>query len=258
MLMFCRKLAKALVIAGVLSSTVAQAQSGDDWDVAADPSRDLTIASVAYSSGITLQVQCLGGALDVGVSGLPPAVAAAHGFERRRSDGRTHPSYWIGAEDGVTMLSAQPARDARSFRAGGALTLRPVAQGPGPTRIHLDLPAQATGIDRVLSACGRALVDPRDDMLEAGDLLVEGPSLQAPAAAAGQQGSYRIELSCLIAAGRLSACQSDSETPRDPVGGAAAAAQANGTVVSLSDPQAAEGRRIDIVVMGERGARPPS
>lgn len=236
---------------GIGAAAQANAQTSDDWDVSTDAGRRLTVASVEYESGALLRVQCQAGQLDVAISGLPASPADSRPYARSLPDGRLIQSYWTGAPATGTLLSGEPVRDARSFKAGGALKLASGADAHPPLSIDLDLPSQSNGIDQVLTACGRPLVDPRDMLIAVNDLMLEAPSLEISDKAA-RYSDIRIEISCVVAAGRLAECQSDHETPTAPEAGEDTARLANGHRLRLRDPAAAEGQLLDVVLTGKR------
>ena len=117
--------------------------------------------------------------------------------------------------------------------------------------MQLDLPPQSANLDRVLTDCAYPLVDPRDELADASDLIIAQPMIEMPTFSR-RYTVVRVEVSCVVSNGRLTACQSDHETPPAPEVGRATARRANGTRVSLREPVAAEGRLLDIVVTGDR------
>lgn len=248
-MVFWRSLLIAAVVLGFAGPVTAQ--TTDDWDVSTDPGRGLTVASVEYSSGAILRVQCHAGQLDVGISGLRASPSDSRPYSRTLPDGGLIQSYWTGSSSTGTLLSAQPIRDARSFKAGGALKLAWGTDAHPPLSIDLDLPSQSTGIDQVLTACGRPLVDPRDRRMAVNDLMLEGPKLEISDKAA-RYGDIQVEISCVVTAGRLAECQSDHESPTAPEVGEDTARLADGYQLRLRDSVAAEGRLLDIVITGNR------
>jgi hypothetical protein len=65
-------------------SAVAQdGAGGSDWDYAEDAGRNLSVASVEYSNGASLIVQCLGGDVTVGIGGLPEFTSSPVRLERQ-------------------------------------------------------------------------------------------------------------------------------------------------------------------------------
>ena len=222
----------------------------NDWDYAEDSGRSLAIASVQYSNDVSLTVQCLAGELALGIGGLPGAASFPRRLERQRADGRVEDTYW--RVSGGTLTTTDSARYARSFRAGGELVLNADPEAGPPVRIRLDLPSQSDNLDRVLTACGTPLESPFDAALDVGELMTRGPSIEMPPSAMDRHNLIRVQVECLISGGRLTSCRSERQTPADPRAGAATARGANGERVGLRDVEAAEGRRVEIIVTGNR------
>lgn len=243
----------AFVVAAFGSPT-APVQTTGDWDSFADPARNLTVASVDYSTGVSLSVQCMNGLLTTSIRGLSDVSPSALLFDRQRSGGPVEVSLWRATPTGDGLINTS-ARDARSLRQGGTLTLAANPQTDPQLRIQLDLPSESANLDRVLSACGLALVNPIDDAPDASAFLVQGPTLEIPDAVSRRHDSIQVELDCLIANTRLTVCQSERQVPADPAAGALTARAANGTRVRVSDAAAAEGRRLTLVVSGVRTRR---
>lgn len=243
-------LASALMVCTIGVAAAAQTETpDDDWDVATDPTQDLVIAGVEYASGAILAVECRAGALNAWISGLPTNAVTGGRFTRSLADGRSVDSYWTLSTSGTQLTSASAARDARSFKSGGVLALVSTEHKGAPLSLRLDLPAQSAGVDRVLTACGRPLSDPRDALPDVSPLLSEWPRIPI-AESASRHAHIRVEISCIVSAGRLTACQSDNETPKDARVGAATARRANGHRLRLTDAAAAEGRLFELVVTG--------
>ncbi|HUH23528.1 MAG TPA: hypothetical protein VLZ51_05655 [Brevundimonas sp.] len=234
----------------LLVSGQAVDQPTDDWDFAVDPARQLTVASVAYAEGSTLFAACLNDTLTVGVRGLPTPSVATRWFERHFDDGRMESSYWEASGTGTGLISDAPARVARSLRSGGQLVLISAPDGEVPIHLALDLPTQSANLDRVLTACGRPLESPHDRAPPLGKLLEQTPAISPPPSA--RYSSFQVEIDCIVADGRLSACLSEHQRPADKGLGAAVAREANGVRVKVSDPIAAEGGWVQILVTGER------
>lgn len=237
----------------LLVSGQAVDQPTDDWDFAVDPTRKLTVASVAYAEGSTLFAACLNDTLTVGVRGLPTPSVSTRWFERRFNDGRTETSFWEASDTGTGLISGASARVARSLRTGGRLVLNSAPDGEVPIHLALDLPTQSANLDRVLTACGRPLESPHDRAPPLGKLLEQTPAIPPPAAV--RHSSFRVEVDCIVADGRLSACLSEHQHPADKALGAAVAREANGVRVKVNDPIAAEGGWVQILVTGERRHR---
>lgn len=238
----------------VAGSAVAQdGAGGSDWDYAEDAGRNLSVASVEYSNGASLIVQCLGGDVTVGIGGLPGFTSSPVRLERRRSDGRVEDTYWRTSGD--SLITSDSGRYARSFRAGGRLILKGDPEGGPPVQLSLSLPQQSNNLDRVLTSCGSPLESPFDNALDVGRLMAVAPRIEMPPSALRRHDLISVYVECLIADGRLTSCRSDRQRPVDPQGGAAVAREANGTRVGLSDVAAAEGRVVEIVVTGNRVRR---
>jgi hypothetical protein len=226
------------------------AQSDDDWDVRTDPSQDLTVAEAHYSSGQSLRVQCLGGEISVGLTGLVPSSGATRTFDRERSSGLSEVSIWEVGADGATLIHHSP-RVARSLKRDTVLRLRSTAPEQSPLLVALPLPSPSRGIDEVLKACGRAVEDDRDDVLDVGGLIERLPRVEMAAFSDRRFTIVQLEMSFLIRNSRLSECRPDHETPDAGIGWRTAR-RANGAEVQLRDPVAAEGRLVDIVITGNR------
>jgi len=240
-------LSAALAAGGVLAQDAAAV---NDWDYAEDAGQKLAVASVAYSGGVSLIVQCLDGEFTVGISGLPTFTTSIVRLERRRGDGRVEDTYW--RPSGEALITSPSWRYGRSLRAGGELDLKGDPEGAPPVRLALRLPSQSNNLDRVLTACGSPLTSPFDDALEVGDLMTEGPRIEMPPSALRRHNLISVYIDCLIADGRLTACRSERQRPVDARAGAAVAREADGTRVGLSDVEAANGRTVEVVITGNR------
>lgn len=233
---------------------VANAQSADDWDLGVDPVRKLSIASVRYSTGATLRVQCRDGALAVALGGVAAPAARRQGvseqFTRRLSDGSTDSSFWESSSTGDGWLSAQPARDARSFRGGGKLSMTATPEGSAPVEIDLELPTTSVNLHAVLEACGQSAPSPFDDARDVGENLTGGVAIEIRGYEPRPGQSIQIWVTCLISAGRLSDCQSERQIPANPRAGAETARHANGERLRLTDVDEAEGKRVTVVITG--------
>lgn len=243
-------LLSALVIAAS-GTPAAPGQATDDWGFLADPARNVAVAFVDYSSGVSLTVDCMNGVLITGIRGLSAVAPSSLLFDRQRNNGQVEVSLWRATPAGDGLINTS-ARDARSFREGGSLALAANPQTDPPTRIQLDLPSESANLDRVLTACGLALVNPIDDAPSVGDLLARIPLIEVPEAVTRRHDQIQIDIDCLIADTRLTACQSERQVPADPAAGAITARAANGTRVRVTDAAAAEGRRVTVVVTGAR------
>lgn len=225
----------ALLLAAVAAPALAQdaPAASDGWDVASDPTREMTIASVGYTNGLTLAVRCMANKLDVLIAGLPPAARTAEqpvGLPTRPlaltfPGAAEEPQNWYVAGDGVAALAAAPRPNARRLRRAGSLEIKipPIADQTAPAlRYVLDLPGSSAGVDQVLAACDQPLTDPRDDLPRVTSAF-PGPSWdrlprpQFPESVL-RDGvtSGRVHLSCILGdGGRPVDCQTeDASDPR--------------------------------------------
>ncbi len=152
----------------------AQAQD-DDWEFAEDAGQRLSVAAARYDGGSAIIAQCRDGALTLVMAGLPQATEPVD-FAATRADGRRDVQTWAPAPGSPgAYRSANPARDIRFMRGGGAYVIR-TAEGEA-TRFGgtFDLPTQTANLDRVLTACGWPLSDDRDGLALAGDISLTDP-----------------------------------------------------------------------------------
>lgn len=209
-----------------------QAQEVAAWDLQSE-GPDRLVASILFANGPGLAVQCSGGVFDVALLNLPPAPADAESQRKLETgldlaDLEDH--YWQARAGSSTALAFTAARRARSLRAGGVYYVKvPGTDGQPPVTFALPMPTESSGIHRVLEACGKPVVEPRDDLPEVNDLLdperwaFRSFELIPPERAVRAGGGMtRVEVSCLIApAGRVHDCRIESETPHGMgVGGA--------------------------------------
>ena len=146
--------------------TLAHAQDEDDWEFQHEPSLNQTVAAVRYDAGVAIVVQCRDRALSAALIGMP-AGAGSIEVQARRADGRTDVQTWVpGPQPGI-LMSTVPARDIRFMRGGGLYSIRTADGASRALRTNFDLPTQSANLDRVLSACGWALTDDRDQLTRA-------------------------------------------------------------------------------------------
>lgn len=236
-------------------ATGAAGQDTDDWDVVVDSDQNLIVAGVQYAGGVSINVQCHSDRLNLIITGVPTSSEPFRAFSLTREDGLSRKAYLVPAPDGVHWTS-EDARAVRFLKSSGKVTITSAAGETHPVRVEVDLPTQSTNLDRVLTSCGYPLTDTRDQLSAVTEFLLAPPRFDMPESAMDRfprhATAVRVEISCLISQSRLSACQSDHETPRAPEVGVATARRANGTRVSLSDAAAAEGMLLDVVLTGSR------
>lgn len=239
-----------LGLCGSLMATGAVAQDTDDWDFLVDPAKDLTVAGVEFGGGVSLAVQCQGGALSMIVGGAPLSTAPIRAVSLTRDNEPSRRSY-LNPIEGSSLWKSGDARAVRWLRRGGKITIASIPGQPHPMRMQIDLPGQSANVDRVLTACGYPLADSRDELADASGMLAARPRLEMPPFP-HRYTIVRVELSCIISNSRLTACQSDHETPSAPEVGAATARRANGARVTLNDGVNADGTLLEVVVTGNR------
>lgn len=143
--------------------TAVVAQDEDDWEFQHEASLNQTVALVRYDAGVAIVVQCRDNALSVVLVGMPAGVGGID-VEARRADGRTDLQTWAPGPAPGILLSTVPARDVRFMRGGGLYAIRTGDGAPRALRTNFDLPTQSANLDRVLTACGWALTDDRDQL----------------------------------------------------------------------------------------------
>lgn len=210
---------------GVLVASTALAQDAPtDWEIDHDPAKRSVVATVVFDSGIVIGVRCVRGALGVVLGGLPPATGATRPLRISYGDQPMRNEVWVPTTNPSVAVHHYPASVARRLRLGGPMNIVVPGAGEGGRNLRyvLDLPASATAIEQVLTACNRPLVDPRDALLDenpTGELRglrwVRRPHADYPEEAIqnGIGGGYAV-LSCVSQRdGSLTACEVESEHP---------------------------------------------
>lgn len=214
-----------------LSLAGPAAAQDDDWEFI--ERRGTVAAAVSFDSGLAVAVRCDDENLETYIAGLAPTDVDEH--EPRRTidyafgDRPLRASTWQISRDGQVLFADLPAPLARRFREGGALQLRLAAEGSTPARRYVvSLPPSPAAIDRVLTACGRPTVDPRDTLRRdeaSTDATRTAPTRPGPTWARAPQATYpdraleaglsgMAVVSCLVQdGGRLDACQVEVERP---------------------------------------------
>lgn len=236
-----------LAVALCAFATPLAAQEAD-WDLSTAPAQELTLASLEFEGGALAAVQCQAGELNLILGGVPSSGAKTRSVLVTRADGQSR-RMDLHAIEGSDLLRSSSARDVRFVGVGGDTTVASTEDEPRAFRMALDLPRHSANVNNVLTACGRALEDDRDALPDAEDLLTRLPSLEI-ASLPRFHPRIQLEISCIVSQGALTACRSDHESPSEPDVGARTARTANGVRLSLSDPAAAEGRVLDVVLTG--------
>ena len=154
--------------------TAAFAQDEDDWEFQHEAALNQTVAAVRYDAGVAIVAQCRDRALSTALIGMPAGMGGVE-VQARRADGRTDTQAWVSGPGPGIYLSSLPARDIRFMRGGGLYSIRTADGAPRPLRTNFDLPTQSANLDRVLTACGWALTDDRDQLAVATGISIVNP-----------------------------------------------------------------------------------
>lgn len=239
----------AALLAASLLAGPALAQEAD-WDLSANPSQGVTTASVEFGEGVLLAIQCQNRQLSVIIGGIPGPDEPTRSVSITRGDGQSHNTV-LAAVEGSALFRSRSPHMARFLRGGGQTAVASRPEDPRPFRMVLDLPRQSAAVANVLTACGYALAEDRETLPDISDQLTRLPRIQMPPFSRDYT-IVSVELSCLVAEGRLAHCRSDRETPAAPEIGAATARLADGVRLSLKDQAQADGGVLEIVVTGNR------
>lgn len=190
-----------------LGSTGASAQEDDDWEFAEVPAQQLTVAAARYEGGQMIVAQCRRGGLTLVVTGLPEGEEMLR-LAATRADGRAAAQIWISAGAPGAYRSVSPGRETRFLRGAGAYVVRTAVEAPTAVSGTFNLPARSANLDRVLTACGWALEDDRDLLVEA-DVLLERPRRGGEPAPYRPPAAPEREVSCIVRDMRLRDCRAD-------------------------------------------------
>ncbi len=219
-----RSFIAATLVLGMATAALAQDVT-DDWEVVRQPDQKAIMAFVPMDSGLTIAFRCVDGVFGAVIGGLP----AAPGNARTRTltitvgDDEPRNSVWNVTTDPQVVVADYPAPFARELRAGGPISIRiPNGAGGGrAVRHNLVLPVSAVAIDETLTACGRPVVDPRDDLLPEieEDGLPDGVTWERAPRPRYPRNKYAegsAVLSCVLQPeGGLDQCVVESEFPTD-------------------------------------------
>lgn len=221
-------IAVCAVTVAVSSANAQEAQpEPDDWTLTVVPNRKATIATIEFSTGLSLAARCINGVYDLLITGLPDAPRADTSRELGLKVGEEtelKTSVWtVGTQNG-TAFSRLPAIVARRLAKGGELQiLVPAAGAQRRTRYVMALDPSSTALEQTLKACDRPLIDPRDNTREGegqedlpdGLIWTRPPRPQYPFFISNfsPKRGYAA-LSCVTTAeGRATDCQIESEQP---------------------------------------------
>lgn len=222
------KSAMVAICAIMAAASSANAQSEpDDWILTVVPDRKATIATIAFSNGLGLAARCVNGVYDLLITGLPDAPRAATSREliiQVGDESTLKTSFWSVGSQSSAAFSRLPAIVARSLAKGGELQITvPATRDQRRTRYVMALDPSSTALEQTLTACGRPLVDPRDDEREGegqdglpdGLIWTRAPRPNYPDSVSGRLPTMGYAaLSCVTTAeGRATDCQMESEQP---------------------------------------------
>lgn len=229
--MLVRHLSAAAAAVALSSGQIAQAQQApaappapQDWVLAEAPERKAVVAIAEFDNGITLSSRCMDGVFEVTFYGLPEARGESRTLRIAVGDETPYATAWTVGTDRRAAFSRVPARLARELAKGGKLEIGvPGQRGQPGTRYLMDLEPSSSAVERTLTACGRALTDPRD--LDSGDEAESGlpagiawdqaPRPSFPGSVKGRSPTKGfVTLTCVTrATGRLEECEIESEHP---------------------------------------------
>jgi hypothetical protein len=197
---------------------------GEDWQLVEAPERKLTMAVADFSNGVTVASRCMDGDFEVTVNGLPEIRSASRVLRVSVGEEPLSDETWTVAETRTAAFSRVPAPLARRLAKGGRLNIVVPGERGAPNRRYvMELSPSPAALERTLTACGRALIDPRDAIIDrnAPDGLTRGvewvrmPRPEFPNSVRGRialRGS--VTLSCLTDdQGKAVDCVIESEHP---------------------------------------------
>lgn len=241
-----------------LCATAAVAQD-DDWEFQEDAAQKIAVAAVRYDAGQMIVVQCRDGGLTAVLTGLPEAAEGLQ-LNATRADGRADRQTFLPAGAPGAYRSSLPGRDVRFMRGGGAYAVRTAEGASTAFRGEFDLPTQSANLDRVLTACGWAVSDDRDQIARApADLSFRDPDARPPRMPTRRGATSRAQrreivlpppppvpaeqqASCIIRDMTATDCRRVHSAAASSPELAQALERLNGQPVYAADPAAAEGR----------------
>lgn len=214
-----------------------------DWELVRQPEERMTVAYVELRSGLAIGFRCVDGAYGAIIAGLPEAGRneQVRTLGLRVRDRPQRDTRWTVTRDRSAVIAEFPAALARSFREGGdiSLVVPSGAEGGGNLRYNVTLPSSPVAIDETLTACGKPLVDARDELLPevAEQGLPDGLVWSRPPRPRHPRNNYAdgyAVVSCVVQPdGQVDLCEVESEFPLDGrYGRSALAAMPDARVVS--------------------------
>lgn len=216
----------ALLLLAAASPALAQDPT-EDWDLTVNAEREATVATLDFGDNI-LGLRCQAGKLDLLLTGVPVSTGATRTATVSAGAISDETQLWTALPGQPVVGAAEPARLARQLRAGGALDVRlaPEDAADRPRRYQLTVPVSTASIDRVLTACGEPLDDPRDLIARSSEPITWSamplPGFPENAAARGIDRGW-VVLSCVISSNwGLSDCRVEAESHENAGFGASA------------------------------------
>lgn len=239
--------------------TAVLAQDGDDWEFQEDTVRGIAIAAARYEAGQMIVVQCRDRTLTAVLAGLPEAAEGLH-LDAARADGRIDRQTFLPAGVPGAYRSSLPGRDVRFMRGGGAYTVRTADGAATAFRGIFDLPTESANLDRVLTTCGWAVSDERDQIARAPEAITfrdpDAGTPRMPTRRGATSRAQRREIvlpppppvpseqltSCVIRDMKATECRRVHGSPTPTPEEALSSERLNGQPVYGVDPATAEGR----------------
>lgn len=193
--------ALALLVLVAASPAVAQEVS-EDWDLTVNAERQATVATLDFGDNI-LGLRCQAGKLDLLLTGVPVSTGATRAATVSAGAISGEMQSWTALPGQPVVGAVEPARLARQLRGGGTLDVRlaPEDAADRPRRYQLTVPVSTASIDRVLTACGAPLEEPRD-LIARGSEAPTWRAMPLPPfpdnAAARGVGRGWVTLSCVV------------------------------------------------------------
>ncbi len=204
----------ALTLIAALAAGSVLAQDPEAWTP--QTVDDLTLAYAVFPEGIAVIARCQAGTPELLVQGLQirtPTIDVAARF----GDGRVHWASWTPSENGRYLIAERPAQLMRGFVNTRTAMLQ-FGEGDGAVQFTVTPPADTSGMEGVLTACGQPLFHERDEaeplrLSQEDDFLREGRVIISPRAARDRVSGWAY-VTCMTAeGGRLTDCEAEAESP---------------------------------------------
>lgn len=152
---------KAIMAACAIAYAAPSAAQTDDWDLEVNPADKLTMASLAYDTGLSLAVACKDGQFNVITRGLPSATGPTRTITQKFPSKPEGQSRWVVYGDGTIAFATSPTITSRELMAGGEVALGVPGDAGNPGKTYaISLPEHSQAVRQVMEACARPLVKP--------------------------------------------------------------------------------------------------